>query len=142
VGDGRPGLVVRTPDAVQAGVYMGVFPLAFTSSVFGPVQTMPRLQAFATNQPVTVATNALPGLILGQGAWRLGGPSPARCCALAWSAAMIAVFAHWRCACTAARAFDPTIPRVERRRRGTLQNPNAAGQSVWGTLGSWGRGTC
>jgi hypothetical protein len=108
--DGRPGLVVRTPDAVQAGAYMGVFPLAFTSSVFVPVQTMPGwLQAFATNQPVTVATNALRGLILGQGALPPGGLSPARCCALAWLAAMIAVFAHWRCACTAARAVDPTI---------------------------------
>jgi ABC-type multidrug transport system permease subunit len=63
------GLVVRTPEAVQAAAYMGVFPLAFTSSVFVPVQTMPDwLQAFAANQPVTVATNALRGLILGQGA--------------------------------------------------------------------------
>jgi ABC-type multidrug transport system permease subunit len=89
------GLVVRTPEAVQAAAYMGVYPLAFTSSVFVPVQTMPGwLQPFATNQPVTVATNALRGLILGQGALPPGAdrhrPGAA---ALAWSAAIIAVFA-------------------------------------------------
>jgi hypothetical protein len=50
-------------------VQSSVLPLAFTSSVFIPAQSMPGwLQAFATNQPVTVATNALHGLILGQGA--------------------------------------------------------------------------
>jgi len=88
------GLVVRTPEAVQAAAYMGVFPLAFTSSVFVPVQTMPGwLQAFAANQPVTVATNALRGLILGQGALPPGGPSRPGAAALAWSAAIIAVFA-------------------------------------------------
>jgi ABC transporter DrrB family efflux protein len=63
------GLVVRSAEAVQAAVYMIVFPLAFTSSVFVPTQTMPTwLQPFAANQPVTVATNALRGLVLGQGA--------------------------------------------------------------------------
>jgi hypothetical protein len=106
------GLVVRTPEAVQAAAYMGVFPLALTSSVLIPVQTMPGwMQAFATNQLVTVATNALRGLILGQGAlppgrtvtgqvlrpWP-GRPRSSRCSL------------HWRCACTAARAVDPTIP--------------------------------
>jgi hypothetical protein len=111
--DGRPGLVVRTPDAVQAGAYMGVFPLAFTSSVFVPVQTMPGwLQAFAANQPVTVATNALRGLILGQGACRPGGPSPAGCC-WPWPGRLRSsrCSLQWRCACTAARAVDPTIPK-------------------------------
>jgi hypothetical protein len=33
--------VVRSAEAVQAGVFMGVFPLAFSSSVFVPTQTMP-----------------------------------------------------------------------------------------------------
>jgi ABC transporter DrrB family efflux protein len=89
------GLVVRTPEAVQAAAYMGVFPLAFTSSVFVPVQTMPGwLQAFAANQPVTVATNALRGLVLGQGALPPGRTVTGQALlALAWSAAIIAVFA-------------------------------------------------
>lgn len=89
------GLVVRTAEAVQAAVFMGVFPLAFTSSVFVPTSTMPAwLQPFAANQPITVVTNALRGLILGA-----GGLPPGRtvtgqvALALAWSAAITAVFA-------------------------------------------------
>jgi ABC transporter DrrB family efflux protein len=89
------GLVVRTAEAVQAGVFMGVFPLAFSSSVFVPTQTMPAwLQPFAANQPITVVTNALRGLILGQGALQPGHTVGAQVAlALAWSAAITAVFA-------------------------------------------------
>jgi ABC transporter DrrB family efflux protein len=89
------GLVVRTAEAVQAGVFMGVFPLAFSSSVFVPTQTMPAwLGPFAANQPVTVATNALRGLILGQGALPTGHTVGGQVAlALAWSAAITAVFA-------------------------------------------------
>lgn len=86
---------VRTAEAVQAAVYMGVFPLAFTSSVFVPTETMPGwLQPFAANQPITVVTNALRGLILGQGALPPGRTVTGQVLlALAWSAAIIAVFA-------------------------------------------------
>jgi len=89
------GLVVRTAEAVQAGVFMGVFPLAFSSSVFVPTQTMPAwLQPFAANQPITVVTNALRGLILGQGALQPGHTVGGQVAlALAWSAAITAVFA-------------------------------------------------
>jgi ABC transporter DrrB family efflux protein len=88
-------LSVRTAEAVQAAVYMGVFPLAFTSSVFVPTQTMPGwLQPFAANQPITVVTNALRGLILGPGALQPGQSVTGQVLlALAWSAAIIAVFA-------------------------------------------------
>jgi ABC transporter DrrB family efflux protein len=89
------GLVVRTPEAVQAASFMGAFPLAFTSSVFVPTQTMPGwLQAFAAHQPVTVTTNALRGLILGQGALPPGQTVTGQVVlALVWSAAITAVFA-------------------------------------------------
>ncbi len=89
------GLVVRTPEAVQAAAFMGAFPLAFTSSVFVPTQTMPGwLQAFAANQPVTVTTNALRGLFLGQGALPPGQTVTGQVLlALVWSAAITAVFA-------------------------------------------------
>jgi ABC transporter DrrB family efflux protein len=89
------GLVVRTAEAVQAGIFMGVFPLAFSSSVFVPTQTMPGwLQPFAANQPVTVATNALRGLVLGQDALPPGHTVAGQVAlAVAWSAALIAVFA-------------------------------------------------
>ena len=89
------GLVVRTAEAVQAAVFMGVFPLAFTSSVFVPTQTMPAwLEPFAANQPVTVATNALRGLVLGQGALQPGQTIGRQVAlALIWSGAILAVFA-------------------------------------------------
>src|SRR6266536_3399331 len=89
------GLVVRTPEAVQAASFMGAFPLAFTSSVFVPTQTLPGwLQAFAAHQPVTVTTNALRGLMLGQGALPPGQTVSGQVAlALAWSAAITAVFA-------------------------------------------------
>ena len=89
------GLVVRSAEAVQAATYMVVFPLAFTSSVFVPTQTMPGwLQPFAANQPVTVATNALRGLVLGQGALPPGRTVTGQVAlALLWAAAITAVFA-------------------------------------------------
>jgi ABC transporter DrrB family efflux protein len=100
------GLVVRAPEAVQAAAYMGVFPLAFTSSVFVPTQTMPGwLQPFAVNQPVTVTTNALRGLILGQGALPPGQTVTGQVVlALGWSAAITAVFAP-----VAVRTYRRTI---------------------------------
>jgi hypothetical protein len=52
------------------------------------------LQPFAANQPVTVATNALRGLILGQGALPPGRTVTGQVVlALAWTAAIIVVFA-------------------------------------------------
>ena len=88
------GLLVRTAEAVQAATYLVVFPLAFTSSVFVPTQTMPGwLQPFAANQPVTVATNALRGLVLGQGALPPGRTVAGQVVlALLWAAAITAVF--------------------------------------------------
>ncbi|HEY2959142.1 MAG TPA: ABC transporter permease [Actinomycetota bacterium] len=89
------GLVVRSAEAVQAATYLVVFPLAFTSSVFVPTQTMPAwLQSFAGNQPVTVAANALRGLLLGQGALPPGRTVAGQVgLALAWAGVICAVFA-------------------------------------------------
>jgi ABC transporter DrrB family efflux protein len=88
------GLLVRSAEAVQAAVYLVVFPLAFTSSVFVPTQTMPAwLQPFAANQPITVATNALRGLVLGQGALPPGRTVAGQVAlALLWVVAITAVF--------------------------------------------------
>jgi ABC transporter DrrB family efflux protein len=100
------GLLVRTAEAVQAATYLVVFPLAFTSSVFVPTQTMPAwLQPFATNQPVTVATNALRGLILGQGALPPGRTVASQVVlALLWAVAITAVFVP-----LAVRAYRRTV---------------------------------
>ena len=100
------GLVVRSAEAVQAATYLVVFPLAFTSSVFVPTQTMPGwLQPFAANQPVTVATNALRGLILGQGALPPGRTAASQVAlALLWVVAITAIFAP-----LAVRAYRRTV---------------------------------
>jgi ABC transporter DrrB family efflux protein len=100
------GLVVRTAEAVQAATYLVVFPLAFTSSVFVPTQTMPGwLQPFAANQPVTVATNALRSLVLGQGALPPGRTVAGQVVlALLWAAAITAVFVP-----LAVRAYRRTV---------------------------------
>ena len=89
------GLSVRSPEAIQAAVYMVVFPLTLTSSVFVPTSTMPNwLAAFADNQPITIVSNALRGLILGEGALPVGHTvSGEVILALGWIAAILAVFA-------------------------------------------------
>jgi ABC transporter DrrB family efflux protein len=54
------GLVIRHVEAIQAAIYLAVFPLTLTSSVFLPTNTMPGwLQAFAEHQPITSVANAL-----------------------------------------------------------------------------------
>jgi ABC transporter DrrB family efflux protein len=100
------GLLVRTAEAVQAAVFMVVFPLAFTSSVFVPTQTMPGwLQPLAANQPVTVATNALRGLVLGPGALPPGRTVAGQVAlALLWVVAITAVFVP-----LAVRAYRRTV---------------------------------
>jgi ABC-2 type transport system permease protein/oleandomycin transport system permease protein len=89
------GLKARTPEAVQSAVFMGVFPLAFTSSVFVPTDTMPSwLQPFAEHQPVTVVTNALRGLMLGSDALPAGQTVGGQVLlSLGWSVVLTAVFA-------------------------------------------------
>jgi ABC transporter DrrB family efflux protein len=100
------GLAVRSAEAVQAATYLVVFPLAFTSSVFVPTQTMPGwLQPFAANQPVTVATNALRSLVLGPGALPPGRTVASQVAlALLWAVAITAVFVP-----LAVRAYRRTV---------------------------------
>ena len=89
------GLAVSNTEAIQAAIYMVVFPLTLLSSVFLPTQTMPGwLQAFAEHQPITVVANALRGLTLGEGALPPGQTVAGQTLlALAWTAGIIVVFA-------------------------------------------------
>jgi ABC transporter DrrB family efflux protein len=89
------GLAIRNSEAIQAAVYLVVFPMTLTSSVFLPTQTMPGwLRTFAENQPVTTIANALRGLTLGQGALPAGHTvANETLLALAWTAGILAVFA-------------------------------------------------
>lgn len=80
-------MLVRTPEAVQGALFIGVFPLTFASSAFVPVDTMPGpLRAFAENQPLTIVIDALRGYLLGQ------PDTNTALLSLAWSVGIIAVF--------------------------------------------------
>jgi ABC-type multidrug transport system permease subunit len=76
-------------------VFLPIFPLVFASSVFLPTQTMPDwLRVFADHQPITVITNALRGLMLGEGALLPGQTVGGQVLAsLAWIVGITAVFA-------------------------------------------------
>ena len=82
------GLSVRNPETAQSAGFIWMFPLTFASSVFAPPQTMPGwLQPVVEVNPITVAADALRGLLL-------GGPvlSPVLE-TLAWTVALTVVFA-------------------------------------------------
>ncbi|MDX1511881.1 MAG: ABC transporter permease [Nitriliruptorales bacterium] len=87
------GMMVSSPEAVQAAVFTVIFPFVFVSSVYVPVESMPGwLQAVARNNPVSVVSDAVRELFLGAD---LAGPlqvdgNPA--VALAWSFAFAALF--------------------------------------------------
>jgi ABC transporter DrrB family efflux protein len=89
------GLLARTGQAAQ-GMGMIVFPLAFVSSAYVTVASMPGwLQVFAKHQPLTYMVDAVRGLTLGSHAEvELGHPSSyyiAR--SLVWAAAIFAASA-------------------------------------------------
>jgi ABC transporter DrrB family efflux protein len=87
------GLIVRTTEAVQAAGYLVLFPLTFASSVFVPTGTMPAwLRWFTEHQPVTVVTNAVRGLMLGEAALPAGQTVGGQILlALLWFAAIMVV---------------------------------------------------
>jgi ABC transporter DrrB family efflux protein len=89
------GLAISSPEAVQSATFLPVFPLVFASSIFVPTSTLPDwLQPFAANQPVSVVADAMRGLILGPTVLTNGNSVLAQAMlALAWSAAIVAVFA-------------------------------------------------
>jgi ABC transporter DrrB family efflux protein len=89
------GLVAGNAQAAQ-GMSLLVFPLSFVSSAFVPVDTMPGwMQPIAEHQPITVMTNAVRSLALGDPA--LAGLSGSTAhwvvLSLAWSVAIVALFA-------------------------------------------------
>jgi ABC-2 type transport system permease protein len=78
------GLAVKTPEAAN-GFMFGVAFLPYASSAFVPIATMPAwIRGFARDQPVTPATEAIRGLLLGTPA----GAKP--WIALAWCGGILA----------------------------------------------------
>jgi ABC-2 type transport system permease protein len=87
------GLVAGNAQAAQ-GMGMIVFPFAFVSSAYVPVDTMPGwLQAFAEHQPLTPMVDSVRALTLGDHADALLGHPAAYFVvrALGWTAAILAV---------------------------------------------------
>jgi ABC-2 type transport system permease protein/oleandomycin transport system permease protein len=81
------GMLVGTPEAVQAALFIFVFPLTFASSAFVPVDTMPSwLQGFAENQPLSVVIDMLRNIFTGQ-PWHSDA-----LWAIAWSLVLLAIF--------------------------------------------------
>jgi ABC transporter DrrB family efflux protein len=87
------GLLVSSPESANSLGFIAVFPLTFISSAFVPVESMPSaLRWFAEITPFTVTVDAMRAL------W-LGAPDGNPLGAVAWSLAIIAVFAPlavWR----------------------------------------------
>ena len=81
------GLAVRSVEAVQSAGLIWLFPLIFASSAFVPTATMPSgLRAFANNQPITHAVDAVR-------AWFLGQPVGSHAwIALVWCMGILVVF--------------------------------------------------
>ena len=61
------GLRLSSPETVQAASFPTIFPLVFASSIFVPVETMPGwLQAFVKVNPITLVTDSVRALSLGE----------------------------------------------------------------------------
>jgi ABC transporter DrrB family efflux protein len=82
-------LSASNPEAAQAASFPPLALLVFASSAFVPVESMPGwLQAFAERQPVSITVDAVRALLV------VGGPTATPVLqSLAWSAAIVAVFA-------------------------------------------------
>lgn len=60
------GLLVKNTETAQVAGFIWVFPLIFASSLFVPIETMPKfLKAFASVSPITVTVNSVRALALG-----------------------------------------------------------------------------
>ncbi len=81
------GMSAKNAETAQAMAFPTLFPLVFASSAFVPVESMPGwLQAFASNQPVSVTVDAARALMIG------GPTTSAVVQSLAWSTAILVVF--------------------------------------------------
>ena len=89
------GLVAGSAQSAQ-GMSLLVFPLAFVSSAYIPVGTMPGwMQAFARNQPVTFMVDSVRSLTGGHAAQAIAGHRTAYDVtgSLLWCAVLIVTFA-------------------------------------------------
>ena len=83
------GLATGNAEAAQAAAFPVLAPLVFASSAFVPLESQPGwLQVFSAHQPLTITVDAARALVLGN-----GPILTLTLQAVAWSVAIIAVFA-------------------------------------------------
>ncbi|MGH8922791.1 MAG: ABC transporter permease, partial [Actinomycetes bacterium] len=81
------GLAIKDEESVQSFGLIWLFPLGFVSTVFVQVHTMPGwLQAFATNQPLSIVVEEMRAMALGGPLVEHGWQSAA------WLVGILAVF--------------------------------------------------
>lgn len=81
------GLAIKNVETVQTAGFIWVFPLAFASSIFVPIESMSgAVRAFAEHNPITYTVNAVRALLLGT---PVGNNATY---ALVWMIAILAVF--------------------------------------------------
>ncbi len=82
------GLLVKTPQGVQAFGFTAMFPIVFASGLLVPIQTMPGwLQGFAKANPMTLLAAAARGLMTGGPVVVPAGES------MLWAVGILVVFA-------------------------------------------------
>ncbi len=90
------GLSVKSPEAVQAAVFIPILPLVFTSSAFAPVERLPGwMQDFARASPLTAAVDTARALALDDERLRAVGGAHLGSSALhftLWVIAIVGVF--------------------------------------------------
>jgi ABC-2 type transport system permease protein len=89
------GLLAGNAQSAQ-GISMAVYPLMFVSSAYVPVHTLPGwMQPIAEHQPVTIMSNAVRSLALGNPAVASLGHSTMYwvVLSLAWAAGLVLIFA-------------------------------------------------
>lgn len=80
------GVVIREEAIVQTIAFLGIFPLAFGTTMVAPAATMPRwLRAWIDVNPVTQAVEAVRGLLLG------GSVAAPATATLLWTAGLLLI---------------------------------------------------
>lgn len=81
------GLAVKNVETAQTAGFIWVFPLAFASSIFVPVETMSKgVRTFAEHNPITYTVNAVRAYVFGR------PPGDDLWYSLAWIAGILIVF--------------------------------------------------
>ncbi len=89
------GLIVKSPEVANSAGFLPLFPLMFASSIFVPPETLPSwLKGFANNQPISILSDTVRALVIGDEFTSQNGRSLGGLVAYSffWIAAILLVF--------------------------------------------------